>query len=146
MSRFLAFLLVVLGACGGQTSGSTSTTGSPVASSCAWPANLASQADAGSWAPSVGRYFLSCKDGAAFELCVSDDPTTCPGPNAIADGTLSDCVDKCNANEFVVAAGGPPQLQPDGGFLLPPSPDLPSGCRSVGNNPAGVTYSCCPCA
>jgi hypothetical protein len=143
-SALVATLL--LSACGGSTSGDSATTsGSATVAQCGWPASLSPPPDAGPWTWKVGRYFLSCNDGTAFEDCVSNDPSTCPGPNAIAGATLSNCTDQCGANEYVVAAGGPPQPSPDGGFTMPPTPDLPTSCRFLSANPAGVSYSCCTC-
>lgn len=111
-------------------------------SACSWPASL-DPPDGGSWA--VGRALLSCKDGTAFAECVSDDLTTCPGSNPILGGTYTDCVDQCEPDEYAVATGGPPILEPDGGIGFPPQPVLPAACRSVGVNPGGVQYACCPC-
>ncbi len=119
---------------------STATGGS--LSACTWPASL-DPPDAGGW--TVGRTFLSCKDGTDFAGCLSDDLTTCPGSNPIPGGTYTDCVDQCEPDEYAVATGGPPILEPDGGVGFRPQPVLPAACRSVGFIPAGVLYSCCPC-
>jgi hypothetical protein len=121
-------------------SGTTVTSGA--LSACAWPASL-DPPDAGSW--TVGRAFLSCKDGPDFAGCVSDDLTTCPRMNPIPGGTYTNCVDQCHSDEYAVATGGPPILEPDGGIGFPPQPVLPAACRSVDFTPGGVTYSCCPC-
>jgi hypothetical protein len=126
------------GGSGGDGAGSTTV-------ACTWPASVDPPDDAGPWGWQVARYLLTCEDGPDVETCLSNDPSTCPPPNAIPGATDTNCVDQCNANEYVVSAGGPPDVQEDGGVTFPPTPDLPASCRSIGGNPAGVAYSCCPC-
>jgi hypothetical protein len=126
-------------------SSGNSTTGTTTVAQCSWPDSLNPPEDAGPWGWTVARYWLNCQDGPDHEGCLSNDPTTCPGPNAIPGATDSNCVDQCNANEYAVSSGGPPDMQPDGAVTFPPTPTLPASCRSLGGNPAGVSYSCCPC-
>jgi hypothetical protein len=109
---------------------------------CAWPASLDSP-DGGAW--TVGRTLLQCKDGNATAICVSDNLTTCPGSNPIQGGAYTDCVDQCESDEYAVASGGPPILEPDGGIGWRPQPVLPAACHSAGNTPGGVSFACCPC-
>ena len=114
------------------------------AGSCSWPAWLDPPDDAGGWVWHVAHYYLSCNLGSDFETCLSDDPTTCPtvpGNPHVA----TNCVDQCKPGEYAVGVGGPPLPLPDGGYSFPPQPTLPSTCRNVAFNPAGVMYSCCPC-
>jgi hypothetical protein len=113
---------------------------------CSWPASLNPPEDAGPWSWVVAHYYLSCKDGALNVNCLSNTPTTCPSiVTAPVGGSATDCVDQCNADEYAVGAGGPPQQLPDGGFTFPPTPVLPTNCRTVGSTGAGSFYSCCPC-
>lgn len=87
----------------------------------------------------VGHYLLICKDGGASEICVSDATDSFPGTNAVPGGTLTDCTDECNADEYVVAYGG---IGPDSHAA---QPSLPPSCRFLGANPGGTEYDCCPC-
>jgi len=128
----------LLAACTSQTGGGDST------SQCSWPASLDPPADGGPWTWHVGHAYLICKDGPDTAACVSDDPTTCPGPNAVPGGTYTDCVNQCQSTEYAVSAGGPPQPLPDGGYANPPEPNL-AACRSAGVTPAGLGFYCCPC-
>ncbi|MGO8992391.1 MAG: hypothetical protein ACLQVI_03620 [Polyangiaceae bacterium] len=125
---------------GAQGDGGTTTSGAQ----CSWPASLDPPEDAGPWGWDVARYLLVCNLGSGDEECMSNDASTCPSTFG-ATGTPLDCVNQCNANEYAVAAGGPPQQLPDGGFTLPVTPSLPAACRSVGAVPSGASYSCCPC-
>ena len=133
-------------ACSSQVDTGTSGAGSADLAECSWPASLDPPADGGPWGWSVARTYLTCKDGSATALCLSNDPTTCPGPNAIPGATFTDCVNQCMPNEYAVEEGGPPQPLPDGGFASPAEPNLPPACRSLGFTPAGTSYLCCPCS
>jgi hypothetical protein len=88
---------------------------------CTWPASLD---DAAPPQCSAARAYVACQDG---DLCMSNDPTTCPGvPGA-------SCTDMCNANEYAVGCVGP---------LAPP---LPAECRGVFSGNGGGAVGCCPC-
>jgi hypothetical protein len=141
-TTFLA-LAVVLTACSSQSD--PTGVGASELPQCSWPASLDPPSDGGAWGWSVARTYLSCKDGDDTALCLSDDPTTCPGSNPIAGATYTDCVNQCHPDEYAVASGGPPQPLPDGGDAYPAEPNLPASCRSVGITPSGRGFSCCPC-
>ncbi len=141
MRILLVWLLLALGTAAGCRSNANTGTAAPT--ECTWPAS-ASPADAGPWGPIAARYLLRCKDGPDFEICLSDDPNTCPGPNAIQGGTISDCVDQCAETEYAINAGGPPEFL-DGGAVFPPAYTPPANCRSLFGSPSGVASWCCPC-
>jgi hypothetical protein len=110
---------------------------------CTWPADL-DPPDAGpSWG--IARLYLKCDDGSDTELCLSNDPTICPGSNAIPGATETNCVDQCAADEYAVEYGGPPLIEPDGGFGGYPMPNLPATCHGGGGFPSGAVIVCCPC-
>ncbi|HVU03694.1 MAG TPA: BPTI/Kunitz domain-containing protein [Polyangiaceae bacterium] len=80
----------------------------------------------------AARTWLSCDArGGATELCMSDDPSHCPG-----DDPGSNCRNACKPSEYVAACGG---VGP-GNIPAPPA-----GCRSAGAVPAGIAFYCCPC-
>jgi hypothetical protein len=107
----------------------------PSLPACRWPASL-DAADAGTGACRPARAFLSCAaDNGTTELCLSNDPTQCPGPNA-QPGVTYTCHDQCEANEYGLACGAIGV-----GLTGPP----PEGCRSVNPTPGGVDFYCCPC-
>ena len=96
------------------------------------------QSDRRRGGPVRGRpYLLSCSgsDGGG-ELCLSDNATQCPGPNAVVGETLGSCHDLCRPDEFAVACG-----RPGPG----PWPSPPAECRSLAPGPGGGSVACCPC-
>jgi hypothetical protein len=104
------------------------------------PSTCGHAADVDSTAPGAcetGRAQLSCTfaSGAGCD-CVTDD-TSCEGcgPN-----TSATCVNKCTANEYAVACGGPPP--PNGSFTYAAPP---AGCRGLSFGPGGGGFYCCPC-
>jgi hypothetical protein len=105
---------------------------------CQWPASLN---DAGPGACTVGRAYVVCSyPSGGGELCISDDPTSCPGFSSTA------CTNKCAPNEYAVSCGGPPPgPTADGGAPAFTYQEAPAGCVSVGFTPGGNEYSCCPC-
>jgi hypothetical protein len=122
---------------------------------CAWPTPV----DAGPGSCRVGRFHLectyptgaTCDDGTTYTgtggvrmLCVSEDPTTCPGCHPTS-GTVS-CESKCSANQYATSCGGPPRLALDGGgtdrgYYQEP-PDV---CQLATPTPSGMGFYCCPC-
>jgi hypothetical protein len=109
-------------------SAETTTETSTTATACSWPASLD---DAGPRQCHAARASVSCElPGGETEVCLSDDPTTCPGASDAS------CTDLCHADEYAVACGG---VGPA------PSPSLPAGCRSLPPNPGGGISGCCPC-
>jgi hypothetical protein len=82
------------------------------------------------------RTYLECKgsDGGA-QLCLSDDPSQCPGPNPVVGVTYSDCMNQCRPDEYGAACGPGPAAVPD----------PPAGCRLLPPNPGGGWTACCPC-
>jgi hypothetical protein len=137
--------------------GSEASTALPA---CQWPASLN---DGGRGACSVGRAYVECSypegfscaggpggsgggssGGGVTQLCISDDPTSCPGCESI-NGPAT-CTNKCAPNEYVVSCGGLPPFPAAGG---PPDvvyQQAPAGCVPViPEGTAGNVYSCCPC-
>ena len=120
---------------------------------CRWPDNL-NDAGPGVRACQVGRAFLQCiypsgvacgaiSSGPLTELCISDDPTSCPNCRPLPSGAT--CTDQCAPGHYAVSCGGPPLFPlPDSG-AAPVYQDTPIGCTTAGVTPAGNTYSCCPC-
>ena len=118
---------------GGSQDGSVGAT-----PACAWPSSWAGldAAVSSSGACVAGRAYLSCTapDGSG-EVCLTDDVTGCPEPNAtgLHYGT---CQNLCNAGEYALACGGPGPG---------PWPTPPPECRPAFSGPGGGTASCCPC-
>ena len=122
---------------------------------CTWPAPI----DAGPGACWVGRVHLECSypsgatcdDGKTYTgsggvrmLCVSDDPTGCPGCHPIS-GTAT-CQSLCAPNQYVMACGGPPRLALDGGGIDRGYYQEPADvCTLATPTPSGMGYWCCPC-
>jgi hypothetical protein len=137
---------------------SSSEASSPDAS-LQWPVcSYPTPVDAGPGACRVGRaqlyctypYGVTCDDGMTWTspsgpvgmLCVTDDPTGCPGCHPIA-GTAT-CESKCAPNQFVMECGGVPRYTdagPDHDYYEEP----PATCTLVTPTPAGVAFWCCPC-
>jgi len=132
---------------------------------CRWPANL-NPPESGLATWNVGRALVTCGT-CVTEVCVSNDPTGCPGNDAgavggggasngagegcttPADQSLAPCVDACKPNEygFTEFNGGGGAPGPDDGGGASQGPSIPSGCY----HPSGVPNStggpllCCPC-
>jgi hypothetical protein len=101
---------------------------------CTFPASMVPPGEPGAWA--VGHALLSCKDGSASTVCLSDDGRTCPGNFVAADGT---CTSECGVDEYAVEYGGSPTST----SIMP---SLPEGCHDPGVADFDeVTYACCPC-
>jgi hypothetical protein len=130
--------------------------GSAVAPVCAWPTPV----DAGPGACRVGRFHLECHfpEGATCDsgqsytgtggvrmLCVSDDPTGCPGCHPTS-GSVT-CTSKCAANQYATSCGGPPmRAAVDGGGYDPSYYEEPAAvCSLVTPTPSGMAFWCCPC-
>ena len=123
---------------------------------CAWPTPV----DAGPGACRVGRVHLGCTypaglacadgmtwtgpEGPVGMLCLSEDPTGCPGCHPIA-GTAT-CESMCAPNQYAMACGGPPRLALDGGGVdRGYYEDPPEVCVLVTATPSGMGFWCCPC-
>ena len=122
---------------------------------CAWPTPV----DAGPGACRVGRFHLECHfpEGATCDsgqsytgtggvrmLCVSDDPTSCPGCHPTS-GTVT-CTSMCAPNQYATSCGGPPRLAVDGGGIDPDYyQEPPAVCSLVTPTPSGMGFWCCPC-
>jgi hypothetical protein len=92
------------------------------------------------YAWSVGRALLKCQGGGLNTICESSDGTTCPN-DPVTVGTS--CTDVCAPDHYVVAYGGPPPLDEDAGYLVPP---LIASCDGGGLGlPSGAVFACCPC-
>ncbi len=117
------------------TAGARADGGAGAAATCAWPASLDSR-DAGAGACQPAHALLSCTGGNLTELCLSDDPTQCPGDNAVPNVTFNDCHDLCGSQEYAVVCGsvGPGPIS-----------DPPAGCHGAEATPAGIVFYCCPC-
>ncbi len=115
-----------------QTDGDAST----VLATCAWPSSL-DRTDGAVGQCVAARTYLACSgsDGSG-ELCLSDDATQCPGPNAVVGETFGSCHDLCRPDEYAVACGGPGPG---------PWPSPPAECRSLAPGPGGGSVACCPC-
>lgn len=99
---------------------------------CTWPSSLDGDASSRT-ACHAARALVSCGlPNGAGEMCLSGNPTTCPGGNQVG----GPCEDKCRPDEYAAACGG---VGPG------PVPDPPPGCRTIGAVPAGIVYYCCPC-
>jgi hypothetical protein len=121
----LTFLAV--GSCGGANSGATTGT----VSLCSHPSYLD---DAGAGACTLGRAALFCESPTQGGCdCVTNDQSC---------GCNIPCENKCHANEYAVACGGPP-APPDRDAA--PYADPPANCRGVGGFPSGGAFYCCPC-
>ncbi len=98
--------------------------------SCTWPSTF--DADASSRATChPSRAYIACTNpGGTDESCTTNGAITCQG------ATSGTCHNDCTANEYAAACGG---IGPG------PVPDPPAGCRSLGANPGGVAFYCCPC-
>jgi hypothetical protein len=116
-----------------DATGGGTTVGLPA---CTWPASL-DAADGETGQCVAARAYLSCKgSNGGGELCLSNDPTQCPGLNPIVGTTFFGCVDQCAADEYAVGCGGPGPG---------PWPQPPAGCRSLPSGPGGGSVLCCPC-
>ena len=141
---------------GGAMASSSSWDASWPLPACRWPTPV----DAGPGACSVGRLHLECiyPAGVAFDdgstwtspsgpvrdLCLSDDPTICPGAHSIA-GPAS-CQSKCASNQYAMSCGGPPRLALDGGGYDPAYyQEPPDVCTLATPTPSGMGFWCCPC-
>jgi hypothetical protein len=103
-----------------------------------WPASL-DATDAADGRCVAGRAYLSCMSNSATELCVSDDPTQCPGPAQPGNGTFA-CHNQCAPYEYAITCG-------QGGFggtPEPTPPPPPASCRFLAAV-EGVSFGCCPC-
>jgi hypothetical protein len=117
------------------TAGARVDGGADALAACTWPASLDSQ-DAGAGACQPAHALLSCTDGNVTELCLSDDPTRCPGVSALPGVTVDNCHDLCDPQEFAVVCGS---VGPG------PTNDPPAGCHGAEATPAGIVFYCCPC-
>jgi hypothetical protein len=122
---------------------------------CTWPAPV----DAGPGACRVGRFHLECHfpEGATCDsgqsyggtggvrmLCVSDDPTSCPGCHPTS-GSVT-CTSMCAATQYATSCGGPPRLAVDGGgYDWGYYEEPPAVCSLVTPTPSGMGFYCCPC-
>ena len=105
---------------------------------CTIPASMEPPSQRYAW--SVGRVLLDCQGGGLGTICMSSDGITCPG-DPVTVG--SSCTDRCAPNEYAVGYGGPPTLNDDAGYLLPP---LLASCNGNAlGTPSGEAYACCPC-
>ena len=111
--------------------------GSTVLAACGWPSSL-DRTDAAGGQCVAARTYLSCSrsDGVG-ELCLSDDASQCPGPNAVGGESFGNCQDLCRPDEYAVACGG---IGPG------PWPSPPAECRALPPSPGGGSVACCPCA
>jgi hypothetical protein len=83
----------------------------------------------------TARALLSCQgSNGVGQGCISDDPTQCPGPNAMPGVTFT-CQNQCTERQYAVACGSV------GGA----SADPPAGCGGGSSTPAGIAFYCCPC-
>jgi hypothetical protein len=100
------------------------------------PGLLDGGADAGEVCASARAQVECALSNGDTELCLSDDPSTCPGTVPMAGVTRTHCFDRCAASEYgATCAGGPSHA----------APSPPPGCTSLGAVPAGATLYCCPC-
>lgn len=122
---------------GGTADGSSGDGG---LSSCFWPASLDPTDAAGNGQCVAGRAYLACTySNGSTELCVSNDPTQCPGPAQSANGTFS-CQNRCQPDEYAITCG-------QAGFGGAPGPTPqppPASCRFLAGV-EGVSFGCCPC-
>jgi hypothetical protein len=127
-------LLAVVGCTSDEQSLNDTTASLPA---CTWPAGLGTLEAPVSGACTAARVALSC-DGSngGGEDCLSDQLGECPGPDATPGVTYSNCMNRCNPDEYAVSCGGPGPG---------PYPSPPSGCRSVLAGPGGGQTFCCPC-
>ncbi|HEX8791645.1 MAG TPA: hypothetical protein VF765_11895 [Polyangiaceae bacterium] len=94
------------------------------------------EAGAGMVACTVGKAYVKCTSASGGGcLCISDDPTQCPGCGASNGFT---CTNSCSPGSLGVSCGGP---GPNG----PSYQSLPTGCTNIGYTPGGVELACCPC-
>jgi len=123
---------------GGDGEPHTSLDAASAAGQCHWPESLN---DAGPGACAVGYAYVDCRfPSGAGCLCISNDPTSCPG---CGPGSGATCENRCASNEYAVSCGGPPRLLPDGGFAS--YQQAPDACVGIAGTPGGNLYSCCPC-
>ncbi len=135
--------LLLCAGCGGGTVTADSSDGGAAdalssegadGGSCTWPASL-DPTDASTGQCAAARSYLSCQgSNGVTELCLSNDPTQCPGPN-LQPGVSFTCSDRCNTSEYGVECG----------FGPGPAPQAASNCRSMGITPGGTGFYCCPC-
>ena len=113
---------------------------------CSWPSiyetDAAAQGAGG--ACFAGRTYLTCTgSNGGGEGCLSDNLTSCPGPNATPGVTYSNCQDVCAPDEYVLVCGtvGPPPGDAS------PTSNPPAACHiSSAVNPSGREPYCCPCS
>jgi hypothetical protein len=86
----------------------------------------------------AARVLLTCAYAGGGGVCVSNDPTACPGFGSVGGDSVS-CSNTCTADEYGLGYGGV------GPLAAPPSIDLPVGCRLGEPTPGGVAFYCCPC-
>jgi hypothetical protein len=146
----LLLLAIATLACSSSTSSSAAPDAhddSQTGGQCHWPDSLN---DAGPGACTVGLAYLRCtfesgvgcgatsSPGPLFLGCISNDLTGCPGCDPAVGGT---CENMCGANQYALACGGPPGVP--GSMTTYQRP--PTGCTSMGANPSGAGFYCCPC-
>jgi hypothetical protein len=123
-----------------------SSSGNAPLPACKWPASLNPPETGYTW--SVGRALVQCTGDCVTEVCVSNDPTSCPGEDNAVGGSSSctpggprTCVDACKPTEYAFFAT-------DLGCTTPTcGPNVPSGCyvpTGVSVSPEGAPM-CCPC-
>ena len=139
--------MVVLVAALAVACSTTNESSTPALPACTWSANLNPPETGYTW--SVGRALVQCTGDCVTEVCVSDDPTSCPGDNGVGGsstctpsaGAPGTCVDTCKPDEYGFFASTLGCTTPTSG------PNLPSRCYV----PVGVAVSlegapmCCPC-
>jgi len=123
--------------CSNKTTTVASGDGGPsVLPQCSWPAAYGA-ADAAIGECQAARVYLHCQgSNGGGEGCLSDNPTECPGPNAMPGVTYSNCENQCNPDEYALGCGAPGPG---------PWPQPPTTCRMLPAGPGGGTISCCPC-
>jgi hypothetical protein len=94
------------------------------------------EAGAGVTACTVRQAYVQCTSSAGGCLCISDDPSRCPGCSASNGYT---CTNQCSPGSYGVVCGGPGPNPP------PIYQSLPSNCTNVGVTPGGSEFACCPC-
>jgi len=118
----------------GGSGGAGGAGGTTTLPACTWPAALDAP-DAGSGDCRAGRALLTCQGGNITELCISNDPSQCPGPD-LTPGVSYTCTDFCAPREYAVVCG-----KIGVGF----SGDPPTGCHNPQPTPGGTIFYCCPC-
>jgi hypothetical protein len=134
-------------ACGSGQAGTTGATSESngLAAPLAACASL-DQTDAAGGQCIAARAYLNCQEpGGVVQACTSDNGVQCAAGSTVAAGGSSNpmvadaslsCVNQCNSNEYVVECGG---------ATPGPTPQLPSGCRSLPAGFGGGVVGCCPC-